>query len=182
LAFAAVVAALVLIPIPIVRAYHDSSVRALTDRLLSAPRVDVPTEPSAGGRDLRVIEGAVLADAADPTQTAYLDVEVDLAACPDGVTLGLQYDPSDPFHDYSIAIQPQPRGIIVERFMTPVFRGFRGLALNGAPLSCVRRVTRLASVRGLPLLPTLTLPAAWRDMPGHQRIGAQALRLWNFGR
>ena len=177
-AFAAVVLVVALVPLPVARAYHDRSVTDVTATILGAPRVAAVVSPGGSPSELRVGLGDL---GADPTHTAYLDVEIDLEACPDGVPLRLEYDPSNPFEDFSIVVQPQPRGIVVQRYLTPVFRGFRGLSTGAAPASCIRRVERLSSVDGVALLPTYTLPVNWRDMPTHQRVGWAALRVWRFG-
>lgn len=177
-AFAAVAIVAVLTPMPIVRAYHDRSVTALTDTIMQAPRVPVVLAPGETASQVRVDTGEA---GADPTQTVYLDVQVDLAACPDGVPLAVLYDKSNPFEDFSIALQPQPRGVVVERYLTPVFRGFQGLSTGTTPASCLRSIERLASVKGVPLLPTYTLPVNWRQMPPHQQVGWAALRVWGFG-
>jgi hypothetical protein len=178
-ACAAVMLVVALAPLPIARAYHDRSVGSVTGALMSAPRVAAAVSPGASESELRVDFGDL---GPDPTQTAYLDVEIDLEACPEGVPLMLRYDPSDPFQDFSIVVQPQPRGTVVQRYMTPVFRGFRGLSTGMAPASCIRRVERLSSVKGIALLPTYTLPANWRDMAPHQSVGWAALRISRLGR
>jgi len=177
-AVALAVTVAVLLPLPIVRAYHDRSVSALTEAIMASPRTPLAVTPGASPSEIRVDPGDA---GGDPTATVYLDVQIDLAACPEGVPLEVRYDPSNPFQDFSIAIPPQPRGAIVERYLTPVFRGFQGLSVGTAPASCVRRVDRLTSVKGIPLLPTYTLPANWRDMPPHQQVGWAALRMWRLG-
>jgi hypothetical protein len=178
IAFAGVVLVAVMLPMPIARAYHDRSASALIERIMTAPRMPLAVTPGASGSDLAVAVGDT---AGDPTRTVYLDVRVDLAACPKGVPLALRYDPSNPFADFSSTIQEQPRGVIVERYLTPVFSGFQGISTGASPASCVSSVERLSSLAGIALLPTLTLPAAWRDMPPHQQVGAAALRVWRLG-
>ena len=181
LVFGTVVAAVILLPLPVVRGYHDRSVAAVTDALLAAPRVPVVVTSSAGGVDLRLESGEMLDLAPDATQTALLDVRIDLDRCPGGVPLGLRYDHADPFMDFSAALQPQPQGAVIQTWLVPIFAGFRGLSLGNAPADCLQSVQRLQSVKGMPVLPTLTLPANWRDLPKHQRIGAEALFLWDLG-
>jgi hypothetical protein len=66
--------------------------------------------------------------------------------------------------------------------MTPVFRGFRGLSTGTAPASCIQRVERLSSVKGITLLPTYTLPVNWRDIAPHQSVSRAALRVSRLGR
>lgn len=176
--FASVVLVVALLPMPIARAYHDRSASALIERIMAAPRVPLAVTAGASGSDLAVAVGDT---GSDPTGTVYLDVRIDLDACPKGVALAVRYDPSNPFLDFSNAIQEQPRGVIVERYLTPVFRGFQGISTGTSPASCVRSVERLSSTEGIALLPTLTLPAAWRDMPPHQQVGAAALRVWRLG-
>lgn len=179
--FAAVVLVLVLLPLPIVRAYQDARFAEARDQLLTAPRVPVPLVATADGSALELPEGVTLGEAPDRMQTAYLDVRIDLAACPAGVPLVIRYDPANPFRDYTKEVQPQPYGSVPERVLVAVFQGFRGLGLGGASPQCVSRVERLASVRGVPLLPILTLPRDWASLSPHQEVGIAALRLWGYG-
>lgn len=181
LAFGVAVAIAFLLPLPIVRAYHDRSVAAVTEALLTAPRVPVVVTSAAGGVDLRLENGETLDRVPDATETAMLDVRIDLERCPAGVPLALQYDSVDPFMDFSGPVRPQPPDAVIQTWLVPIFAGFRGLSLGDAPAGCLKSVERLQSVKGLPVLPTLTLPADWRDLPKHQRIGPQAFRLWNLG-
>lgn len=179
--FAAVTVGALVAPLPALRAHQDASVTQMTGRLLAAPRVDVATvvDPTTG--DVLVADPRGLADPADPTATAYLDLTLDPRSCAADVPIGVRYDRSDPFRDYSAAIVPQPREASPSRILIAVFAGFEGFSLGGRPAACVTRVQRLASVAGQPLLPTLTLPDDWRDRPPHQRIGRMALRLWGMG-
>lgn len=180
LAFGTVLAAVLLLPIPLVRAYHDRSAAGVIDSLLTAPRAPVVVTSSAEGIDLRLEGGGTLDEAADGTQTAVLDVRIDLDRCPAGVPLALRYDHRDPLMDFSGSLEPQPAGAVIETWIVPIFAGFRGLNLGDAPPSCLRSIERLQSLKGLPLLPALTLPANWRDLPKHQRIGPNAIRLWGL--
>lgn len=181
LAFGAAVAIVILLPLPVVRAYHDRSVAAVTDSLLTAPRAPVVVTPAEGGVDLRLESGETLDRAPDATGTAMLDVRIDLERCPTGVPLELKYDHADPFRDFSGPVRPLPPDAVIETWLVPIFAGFQGLSLGNAPAGCLESVERLQTVKGLPLLPTLTLPANWRDLPKHQRIGSDAFRLWGFG-
>lgn len=179
--FAAVTLLLLFVPLPIVRAYQDQRFAGIRDTLLAAPRVPVPLEPTADGTAIELPVGASMDVGPDRMQTAYLDVHIDLAACPAGVPLVIRYDTSNPFYDYTKEVQPQPYDSIPERVLVPVFRGFRGLGLGGASPRCVTGVERLQSVQGLPLLPVLTLPHDWQVLPPHQQVGVPALRLWGYG-
>ena len=180
--FAAVSLVLILAPLYLVRAQHDAGVRGLTQTLLEAPRVSVPLQPDAAGANLMLSPDGIPPSAGDQTATAYLDVRMDLAACPAGVPLRILYDESNPLNDYSATVQPQPYGSVPARILLPVFRGFTGLGLGGASPHCVAGVDRLASLSGLPLLPVLTLPDDWQSLPPHQRVGSLALRLGRYGR
>ena len=154
---------------------------AMRDTLLSAPRIDVPLAVTADGGALELQNGVSMAASADRMATAYLDVRIDLAACPAGVPLVVRYDHTNPFNDFTNPVQPQPYNSIPERVLIPVFRGFKGLGLGGAEPRCVARVQRLQSINGIPLLPILTLPSGWQHLPPHQTVGWQALRLWRLG-
>jgi hypothetical protein len=178
LAFGAAVALIMVLPLPLVRAYHDGSVERLTNELLATPRVPILTSRGAEGLDIDI--GSAAPDA-DPTQTVYLDIQLDLSACPAGVPLELRYDASDPFRDFSEPVRPQPPGSVAQRVLVPVHRGFRGLGLAGAPFECVRSVERLQSLDGLFLLPVLTLPENWTSLPKHQTLGQATWRTWGIG-
>lgn len=168
LRFAVVAGVLVLLPLPVVRAYQDRTAATLVQSLLDAPRVAVPLLPDADG--LRLAEGAFAQLANDATETAYLDVKLDLSACPEGVPLGVRYDASNPFRDFTGPVRQKPAGTIAERMLVPVYRSFQGLSLGGKPASCVASVERLASIEGRALLPVLTLPREWLQLPAHQAL------------
>lgn len=168
LRFAVATGLFVLLPLPIVRAYQDRTTGTLVQGLLDAPRVTVPLTPDAEG--LRLQDGAFADLASDAMQTAYLDIQLNLAACPDGVPLGVRYDPSNPFRDFTGVVRQKPAGTVAERVLVPVYRSFQGLSLGGKPASCVARVERLASIGGRSLLPVLTLPREWRQLPAHQTL------------
>jgi hypothetical protein len=178
LAFGAIVVVMMVLPVPLVRAYHDRSVEQLTNELLSAPRVPIPTSRGTAGLD---IDTGSAAPDSDPTGTVYLDIQFDLAVCPAGVPLELRYDASDPFRDFSEPVRPQPPGTVVQRVLVPVHRGFRGVSLGGAPFECVRSVERLQSLQGRALLPTLTLPEHPVDLRRHQTLGSSTWRTWGLG-
>ena len=106
--FGAVVALLLLVPLPIVRSYQDAQFAELRGTLLNAPRVLVPLAPTADGTALELPAGVSMDVGPDRMQTAYLDIRIDLAECPRGVPLVIRYDATDPFHDYTRDVQPQP--------------------------------------------------------------------------
>jgi len=168
LRFAALAGVLVLVPVPVARAYQHRAAGALVAALLEAPRVPVTVAADASG--LKVAEGTLPDVSVDPMQTAYLDIQLDLAACPGGVPLGLRYDAANAFRDFSGPVTQKPAGTTAARVLVPVFRSFEGLTLGGAPAGCVTSVQRLASLRGLPLLPVLTLPREWWQLPAHQSL------------
>lgn len=178
LAFGVGVAAIFLLPLPVVRAYHDRSVAAVTEAMLAAPTAPVVVTSSTEGVDLRLENGEMLDHVPAAAQTPLLKVRIDLDRCPKGVPLVLQYDHSDPFKDFSGPVQPQPPGSVTQTWLVPIFAGFRGLSLGDAPASCLQSVEQLQSVKGLPL-PTLTLPANWHELPKHQRLELEALGLWD---
>jgi hypothetical protein len=153
-AFTAVAAALLLVPVPMVRAYQNRSVRALVDELLAAPRVPLVMPDSNSGRS-----GA-----------AYLDIRFDLDACPNAAPVALEYVVSNPLFDFTGPLIPMPRGSIPERILVPVFDGFRSLTVDPSLRHCIASVDRLAELRGRPLLPVLTLPRGWVDLPTHQSL------------
>jgi hypothetical protein len=104
--------------------------------------------------------------------TAYLDIHVDLARCPSGIPLRLQYDKAQPVYDFSGPVPIVPPGTASSRILLPVYRTFQALDLGAAPAACVSKIERLDFVRRLPILPVLTLPPDWRGMPFHQSLQA----------
>lgn len=179
--FTAVALLLVWAPLPVMRAYQDARFAATRATLLAAPRVPVPLVATADGSALELPDGVTIDAGPDPMHTVYLDVRIDLAACPAGVPLVIRYDRANPFQDFTKEVQPQPYDSVPERVLVAVFRGFTGLGLGGAAPRCVSSVERLESVRGLPVLPILTLPRDWASLSPHQEVGAAALRLWGYG-
>jgi hypothetical protein len=172
LRFAVIAAALVMVPAATLRAYQGRQVDSLTRTLLDAPRVPLALTTGPDGHQL-VLAGGTIAGvdpAVDPMRTAYLDIHIDLRACPAGVSLRLLYDRSRPEFDFSGPIVATPPETVPDRVLVPVYRYFRGLDPGAAPPACISDVERLAGVQGLPLLPVLTLPADWRALPFRQSI------------
>jgi hypothetical protein len=173
--------AVLLLPVPVVRAYQDARFAELRGGLLDAPRVPVRMVPDHTGGRLDLGEGQSLGERGDKTRTAYLDIRLDLTACPSGGPLGVRYAAENPIFDFSTVVHAQPGGSVPGRILLPVYRGFTGLSLEGSSPACVSSVERLESLDGLALLPVLTLPADWNVRPAHQRIGGLALRLGWYG-
>lgn len=173
--FAVIATLIVVVPLPILRAYQRRQVDRLTGHLLEAPRVKVPMVPTNDGHELRLADAIEGLDD-DPMRTAYLDIHIDLARCPGGVPLALRYDPAYPAFNFSGLVRTMPLDAVPERVLLPVYRYFQGLDLGGAPVRCVTRVERLASVRELQLLPVLTLPRGWRALPFYQVL--KPIELW----
>lgn len=173
--FAVIATLIVAAPLPILRAYQRRQVDRLTGHLLEAPRVKVPMVPTNDGHELRLADAIEGLDD-DPMRTAYLDIHIDLARCPGGVPLALSYDPAYPAFNFSGLVRTMPLDAVPERVLLPVYRYFQGLDLGGAPVRCVTRVERLASVRELQLLPVLTLPWGWRALPFYQVL--KPIELW----
>lgn len=169
--FAAIAAAMLIMPLVVLRAYQHRQFDQLTARLFDAPRVEVPMVVTGDGHGLRLPGGAIQGVDYDLMRTAYLDVHLDLAACPAGVPLAASYDPTYPVFNFSGSIRTLPPGTKSERVLLPIYRYFQGFDLGTAPARCVTRVERLAFVRKLPLLPVLTLPHDWRTLPAHQSLG-----------
>ncbi|MDP1571635.1 MAG: hypothetical protein Q8L86_16695 [Vicinamibacterales bacterium] len=179
--FATVAILGLLTPLFMARVYQDARFLQLRTALLESPRVPVAMAPDADGAFLRVSDQAALDTGPDETGTVYLDIQLDLDACPEGVPLATRYEVENPVFDFSWPIQPQPATAVPARVLLPAYEGFAGLALNGAPARCVTSVHRVPSAERLPLLPILTLPAEWERRPAHQRVGGMALRLGWYG-
>lgn len=154
LAFAVVVIGLVLAPMPALRAYQDERMRLILRELLDAPRLEVSFTPAADGATLAIPAEAL--GAADSVGTAYLDVHLDLAACPGGVPLGVQYESARPPYDFSGPIAAQPEATRPARVLVPVYRFFAGFTVGEGGARCVSRIERLVSLRDRPLLPIVT--------------------------
>lgn len=167
--FAVMACAMVLVPLWALRVYQHQQVARLTSELLTAPRVEVPLVATGDGRVLEAPDALVtLGD--DQRQAVYLDVHVDLAACPDGIILNQRYDPARPPYDFSGPVRPSLAGEPAARILLPVFRFFRGFTIEQGSPSCIAKVERLQSVAGRRLLPVLTLAAGWQTQPFHVRL------------
>lgn len=174
--FACLAAIIAVAPWPVLRAYQHREIHQITDRLLSAPRVDVPLAPTVDARGLRLTPGAFDSLDEDLMRTAYLDIHIDLAACPAGAPLTLQYDPAFKDYNFSRTVPVVPPGTVPDRVLVPVYRYFQGFDVGGEGTRCITRVERLASVRGIALLPVLTLPPNWRSLPFEQTLAP--IRWW----
>lgn len=181
LQFVAVTLAVLMLPVPAARAYQDARVAELRGQLFDAPRALVDMAPDETGA-LHLGEDQSLGERGDETRTAYLDIRLDLTACPSGVPLSVRYAAANPLFDFSTLVHAQPDGSVPERILLPVYRGFTGLSVDGSPPGCVSSVERLESLDGLALLPVLTLPRDWQALPAHQRVGGLALRFGWYGR
>ena len=168
-AFAAACALALALPLFVLRAIQHREALALIQSLLDAPRAEVPMAASADGTSLMPADGAI-DFGSDQRGVAYLDLHVDLQACPRVVHLGVRYDSSRPPYDFSAPVDAQPPGSIPERILLPVYRFFSGFALPPAEAGCISRVERLQSTQGLPLLPQLTLPRDWQGGRLHQAL------------
>lgn len=164
--FAAVAGVLVMLPVPLLRAYQDREVEVMTLGLLNAPREPVAVAAAADG----FLKLTTTTSPQDAMRTDYLDVHLDRASCPDGFGLGLRYAAPDPFYDFSGPVRFVPAGTSPERVLVPVYRYFDGLTLTGAPGACVSRVERVTLGPQLSVLPVLTLPPDWQDGPLHQAL------------
>lgn len=164
--FAAVAALLVMLPVPVLRAYQDRAIEAMTRGLLNAPREPVAVAAAADG----YLKLTTAAGPHDAMRTDYLDVHLDRAACPDGFGLGLKYLAPGPFYDFSGPVRFSPNGSVPERVLLPVYRYFDGLTLAGAPITCVSHVERVTLGPEWPVLPVLTLPPDWPAGPLHQTL------------
>jgi hypothetical protein len=69
-----------------------------------------------------------------------------------------------------------PDGTAPERILLPVYRYFQGFDLGDAPASCIASVSRIPSIERKPLLPMLTLPRDWEQLPAHQQLNLA--RFW----
>jgi hypothetical protein len=171
--FAVLALVLVLLPLFGLRVYQQQQLQRLTTELLAAPREEVPVIGEGGALD--VAPNALALSGDDQRQVAYLDVHVDLAACPDGVVLNQRYDPARPAYDFSGPIRPSPSGEPPARILLPVFRFFKGFTIERGSRSCISRVERLQSVEGRRLLPVLTLATGWQTQPFYLRVRRPAV-------
>jgi len=155
LVFAAVTIALVLAPVPLLRAYQDARMQSTLRGLLEAPRLAVNFAPAADGATLVIPADSL--GATDPVRTAYLDVHLDVATCPGGVPLGVLYEGAVPSYDFTGPIAVRPDATPPTRVLVPVFRSFAGLTVGENGARCIGRIERLASLHDRALLPTVVL-------------------------
>lgn len=168
LVFATSVAVATALPLALTRIYQGQQVRGLVEKLLRAPRVEVPMVTSDDPFQMTLAPGQEIAAPDDPTGTAYLDLHIDLNSCPDGVSPRLVYDPASGLYDFTGPPRPSEQQPPASRVMLPVYRNFVGVSFDQGAASCVTKVERLATVKGAALLPVLTLPPDWNEMPPHQ--------------
>ena len=168
--FAAAAVLMLSIPLLALRAYQHVQLERLTGELLAAPRLDVPPTTRIGAGEIDVAPAIGAPGADDQRAAAYLDVHVDLAACPDGVSLRQRYDPARPTYDFSAPVRSEVAGEPAQRILLPVFRFFRGFSLDRGSPSCISRIEQLQSVDGRSLLPVLTLGTDWQEQPFHVRV------------
>ena len=164
--FAAVAGLLVMFPVPVLRAYQDRQVEAMTQALLDATREPAAVEVGPDG----LLKLPAIAGDDDPLGAAYLDVHLNLAACPDGFGVGLRYVSPNPFYNFSGPIRFLPLGTSPERILVPVYRHFEGITLTGAPAACVGRIDHVLLGKQAALLPVLTLPPGWRAGDLHHEL------------
>ena len=170
--FAVLASALVMVPLFALRAYQHQQVERLIIELLTAPRDEVPMIGEGHALDA---PNALGLSGDDQRQVAYLDVHVDLGACPDGIALNQRYDPARPAYDFSGPIRPSRASEPPARILLPVFRFFKGFTIERGSRACIARVQRLRSVEGRRLLPVITLATGWQNQPFHQRVRRPAL-------
>jgi hypothetical protein len=176
--FAAVALLLLAIPLLLLRTYQHRQLDQLLSELLTAPRASVPIVATADGRGLDAAPAMSALGADDQRSTAYIDIHVDLAACPDGVNLRQRYGRSRPAYDFSAPIRSSVAGEPAQRILLPVFRFFQGFTLDRGSPSCIIKIEQLQSLDGRHLLPILTLAANWQAQPSHVAVRAPRLDRW----
>ena len=170
--FAALAVAIVWLPLTLLRWYQGRQTVAMIQALLDEPREPVAFAPTPDGHHVLLAADRVPGTdpRVEPMETAYLDVHIDPAACPDSVPLAVSYGRAPAGYDFSGPLELSPMLSKAHRVLVPVYRGFTGFDLGTADAACIQRIDRLTNARTEPLLLQVNVPDDWRSRPMYQQL------------
>jgi len=170
----AVVAAAIVMPLWMLRAYQNARVRSLLASYVAAPAAPLPIGADGPGR-YRVPgrpppHTTALALATLGREDArFLDVLVDANRCQPGTTVTFVYDASHPEIDFTRRVALQP-GAGPTRLFEPVYSAFAGIDVSDPAPSCAVQASVVRDRAAVPLLLEAELSAGWESQPQYQRI------------
>jgi hypothetical protein len=187
LAFSAVAAAVVLGAVKITRVIQDASVRGMVERYRSARLTPIAVSRDAQTgvmtADAAVVDPAFAAAEGPDVRAAYIAAEIDAACAFESVPFELKYGAAMASVDFTGTVDAPvgnaAAGIAYAYF--PVYAdgirdharpqfAFERLTVPSPQSQCVRRVSRVEDLGGLPVLFYLTLTPDWQRQPAHETI------------
>lgn len=184
--FAAVVIAIVLVPLAAARAYQQRAVSALLQSYEDAPLVPAGRmeTPAANGL-VRIADGDGVLPRPRGARSMYGDLlAVDVAGeCgPAFTSVTFRYAANNSSADFTRTLELDvPARGATTRIFFPAFESgaaspdadrlaFSGIEVPAAEAACITRVSRLAEPDRLPLLLNAVLAGDWRNRPLYQRL------------
>jgi hypothetical protein len=177
--FAIAIAAVVVLPIAVLRAYQSRSVSALLTRYDSAATspVDMREGISNGVAYLGI--PPVIPSLTAPS-TRMLVTTFDASMCGESIDLTFRYIP-DPYgqRDFTRSFHVDAHALAEDtKVFFPAYYSldavgrveFVGLEVPARQRACIRSVSRFSNADAFPLLLTTLLPADWRRVPLYERI------------
>lgn len=181
--FGAALAAAVVLPLAALRAYQQRHVTHLIEAYLDMPTtpIAVSAAPAADARTL--LQPVDLARSPEPDVRAeYVAADVGGRGCGAAtVPVTVRYATLPGYTDLSqrfdVAID---RSGAPFRLLLPVYYSpggyFAGIEVPDGDERCVASLRRATRIDGTPVLPTLTLPPGWRELPLYQTLTPRGMR------
>jgi hypothetical protein len=186
--FGAALAAAIVVPLAALRAYQQRHVTHLIEAYLDAPTmpIAVSAAPAADARTL--LQPVGLSRSPEPDVRAeYVAADIggrDCGAAMVPVTVRYATLPgyTDLSQQFDVAIE---RSGPPFRLLLPVYYSpggyFAGIEVPDGDRQCVPALRRATRIDEMPVLPTLTLPPGWRDLPLYQTLTPRGVRFWRHG-
>jgi hypothetical protein len=178
-ACAALVSAMLLVPLGLLRWYQNRHVVRLLESYVassSSPMSLAPVGPGQfrtpadhEGRRRSPIEAIA---ALGQGRTRFVRAELDAASCAPATTVTFRYEPLNPATDFSrtVTLERTAERAGPTRLFEPLYEGFSGVDVSDASPACVPRLSVLTGVDRVPLLLSAQLPPGWASRPQYQRI------------
>jgi hypothetical protein len=179
IAFAAIVAAMLVMPLLGLRWYQNRQVVDLLNQYANAPRAAASIDAAGGGvyRLVHPIEhqGSTESDAVAAlgrTAGRFLEVDVEAGGCRTDTSITFAYDPTFPVTDLTstVTLRRAANGRGATRIFEPVYVGFTGFALSDPSPSCAAHAFFVEGLDTLALRLPAQLSPDWQSQPQHQQI------------
>lgn len=182
--FAAIVLALVFVPLASARAWQQSAATELFTRYETTPLTPVALSSLPGAPGFVSVARGQIARPPDrrSMHSAMLVAEVSGRQCPvTRAVLVFKYQAASPEVDFTRAYDVEVPASGVARVFFPVFEtgsaspnpsllSFGGLEMTAAELPCLVRLSQVSSPELFPLLLPVVLPPDWSSRPLHQTL------------